>query len=158
MAQHHRDSSRHEIHAPAHTAAGPHARRTARGACACPARQGREEGAAVSGSQPRGPHPQTQSRYVRKLQQIAKLSEDEKFEDIIRVSLEVAEDAKAKPADKAVGYQNAAYGALQLDDFTRGLQYLEAAIATDALGNDNHFQMMWQVVQIRFSEEQYEEA
>jgi tetratricopeptide (TPR) repeat protein len=102
--------------------------------------------------------PQTQSRYVRKLQQIAKLSEDEKFEDIIRVSLEVVEDAKAKPADKAVGYQNAAYGALQLDDYERGLQYLEAAIGTDALGNDNHYQMMWQVVQIRFSEEQYEES
>lgn len=102
--------------------------------------------------------PTTQSRYVRKLQQIAKLSEGEKFEDIIRVSLEVVEDAKAKPADKAVGYQNAAYGALQLDDYERGLQYLEAAIATDALSNDNHFQMMWQVVQIRFSEEQYEEA
>lgn len=99
-----------------------------------------------------------QQRFNRKQQQIAKLSEGEKFEELIAIALEVADDPKAKPTDRGISYQNAAYGAMELDDYDRALEFLEKAIATDALGNDTHYQLMNQVVQIRMSEEQYEQA
>ncbi len=99
-----------------------------------------------------------QPRFNRKLEAISKFSDEEKYEELIATSLEIANDKRAKPADVAIGYQSAAYGALQLDDYERGLGYLQKALETDALGNEIHYQLMLQVIQIRMSEEQYEEA
>jgi len=102
--------------------------------------------------------PTMQSRFNRKQQAIGKLSEQEKFEELIAASLEIANDPKAKPADRGISYQNAAFGAMELDDYERALGFLEQAIETDALSNDTHYQLMIQIVQIRLGEEQYEEA
>ncbi len=102
--------------------------------------------------------PALQSRFNRKIQAIAKLSEQEKFEELIAASLEIANDPKAKPADVGLGYQNAAFGAMELDDYERGVEYMQKAIETDALSNDTHYQLMMQVIQIQLSEENYEDA
>lgn len=103
-------------------------------------------------------NPEIQKRFNRKLQAASKFSEDEKFEELIGVSLEIATDPKAKPGDVGLGYQNAAYAATELDDLERALGYLQKAIESDSLNNDTHYQLMLQVVQIHMSEERYAEA
>lgn len=102
--------------------------------------------------------PKIQQRFGNKLNAIAKLSEDGKFEEVITESLAIANDSKAKEADRAVSYQNAAFGALELDDYDRASEYLKKAIAEDALSNDTHYQLMLQQVQIDLGEERYEEG
>jgi tetratricopeptide (TPR) repeat protein len=92
------------------------------------------------------------------MQSIIKYSEDGKFEELIAASLEIANDKKAKPADIALSYQNAAFGALELDDYTRGMEYMQKAIDTDALGNDTHYQLMYQMVTVLLSDEKLEEG
>ncbi len=102
--------------------------------------------------------PKIQARYNKQVQALAKFSAEDKFQELIDASVVLATDPKAKPSDVAIGYQNAAYGALQLDDLAAALGYLEKAIAADALSNDTHYQLMLQVVQIEMGEERYTEA
>lgn len=102
--------------------------------------------------------PKIQARFNKQVQALAKFSEEDKFQELIDASVALANDAKAKPSDVAIGYQNAAYGAMQLDDLAAALGYLQKAIGADALSNDTHYQLMLQVAQIEMGEERYTEA
>lgn len=102
--------------------------------------------------------PKIQARFNKQVQALAKFSEEDKFQELIDASVALATDAKAKPSDVAIGYQNAAYAAMQLDDLAAALGYLQKAIAADALSNDAHYQLLLQVAQIEMGEERYTEA
>lgn len=96
-----------------------------------------------------------QQRFNRKFEQISKLADDDKYQELVDVALEIVNDPKAKPADIAAGYQNAVYGAMELEDYDSAAEYMEKAIETNALSNDTHYQMMLQLAQIHMSEERY---
>jgi len=102
--------------------------------------------------------PTLQNRYSKKLALLAKQNEKEDFVAMLATSLEIANDPKAKPSDKAIGFQNAAFAAIETDDLDTALIHIQAALETDALSNDTHFQLMLQVAQINLGEERYEEG
>ncbi|MGQ0801150.1 MAG: tetratricopeptide repeat protein [Pseudomarimonas sp.] len=102
--------------------------------------------------------PKIQARFNKQVQALSKFSAEDKFQELIDASVALANDPKAKPSDVAIAYQNAAYGALQLDDLPAALGYLQKAIDADALSNDTHYQLMLQVAQIEMGDERYTEA
>ena len=102
--------------------------------------------------------PKVQSRYSKQQTAMSKANDKDDYATLIAKSLEIVNDAKAKADDRGLAYQNAAYGAMEQDDLELALEYLTAAIETDALSNDTHFQLMIQVAQIHIGEERYTEG
>jgi tetratricopeptide (TPR) repeat protein len=102
--------------------------------------------------------PKTSARFNKQFQRMIELSNKDQFEESLAISLEIINDAKATPADRATALQNASYNASQLDRYEESLEYAERAVNEDALGNNAHFQLMRQVGQMRIQEEQYQEG
>jgi tetratricopeptide (TPR) repeat protein len=98
----------------------------------------------------------TSPRFGRQFQKMVDLSEKDRFAEMRALAEEVIEDKRAKPADRAVAAQNAAFAASQLDDYEDSLAFMERAINEDALTNDHHYDLMRQLAQMLIGEEQYD--
>jgi tetratricopeptide (TPR) repeat protein len=100
--------------------------------------------------------PATSQRFARQFQRMVDFSEKDRFAEMRALADEVIEDGRAKPADRAVAAQNAAFAASQLDDYDDAIAYMERALAEDALSNNNHYELMRQAAQMLIAEDQYE--
>jgi tetratricopeptide (TPR) repeat protein len=100
----------------------------------------------------------TSPRFTKQFQRMIDLSNKDQFEESLAISLEIINDPRATPADRATALQNASYNASQLDRYEESLDYAERAVNEDVLGNNAHFQLMRQVGQMRIQEEQYAEG
>jgi tetratricopeptide (TPR) repeat protein len=104
--------------------------------------------------------PKGSARFDRQFQRMVDLANKDKFAESLAVAEEVINHPKATPADRAIALQNASYAVSQLDDddYSKSIEYVERAIAENALGNDAHYQLMRQAAQMRLAEEQYPEG
>ncbi|HET6603109.1 MAG TPA: tetratricopeptide repeat protein [Xanthomonadaceae bacterium] len=101
---------------------------------------------------------QASRKLAKKLQALIDDSNEERFDEVISGAREIIASADANAYDKAIAYQSLAFAHLEQDDYVQAAQAIEQALATNALSNDTHFQLMRQLAQIQLAEEQYDRA
>lgn len=98
----------------------------------------------------------------RLFKQIEKLqdayNEEGREEETIRIAEEILASDRAKPYDKALAQLMAGGAAANMDDNERAVSYIEAAIASNALPNENHFNAMHSLGSVYFNTDQWVKA
>jgi tetratricopeptide (TPR) repeat protein len=82
----------------------------------------------------------------------------DKQEEAIAAAEEVLANEHANDYDKGISLLMAGSAALDIEDYARATDYLERAIAGNALPNDNHFNAMQILAQVYFNDEKYDKS
>ncbi len=85
-------------------------------------------------------------------------NEEGKEAEAIEAAEAVIANSRAKAYDRALAYQIAGLSAYNLDDNVKAIEYLQKAIAENALDNNTHYQLMQQVAGAQFNEGLYDDA
>lgn len=104
------------------------------------------------------PEAKASQRIGPKLNKMYELYQEEKHDQAIAAAEEILGNSRANDYDKAIAYQTLAYVWLDKDSYPKAIEFLQKALDTNALPNDTHFQMMYQVSQMQMQEEQYDVA
>lgn len=105
------------------------------------------------------PEPETRQRSQRQIRSALDDIDEENYSRA-RSTLEKLEaNDRLTDYERAVVYQALAQLAYEeRDDANAAIGYWEKAVELDSLPNETHFQLMYQVAQLHYSEERYEEA
>lgn len=105
------------------------------------------------------PNNSVSQRFGTQINRINSAYQDDDYEQVLtRVDALLAEE-RASDYDKAYAARLAANAALSSDnDYQAALQYIDQAIASDALDNDSHFQLLLMKAQIQAQEGQLDES
>jgi tetratricopeptide (TPR) repeat protein len=97
-------------------------------------------------------------RLAKQMSKLYEISQEDKYDEVIELADQVIAHKSAGPYEKAVAYQAKAFAYVDQDDYPTAMPLLQHAIDADALPNDTHFQLMYQLAQMQLAEEQYEVA
>lgn len=97
-------------------------------------------------------------RMQRDVQKMLKTNEEGDFQAVISEGQKII-DAKASGAyERALAYQLIGYAKVQLDDFSGAISAFQSAYAADGLDNNGHYNMLLQVANLQYQEDQFEQA
>jgi tetratricopeptide (TPR) repeat protein len=98
------------------------------------------------------------AKLQKQMTKLYDLSQEDKYDEVIKVADELIGHKSAGNYEKAVAYQAKAFAFVDKDDYVSAMPLLRKALETGGLPNDTHFQLMYQLAQMHLAEEQYEEA
>lgn len=101
------------------------------------------------------------SRLSGTMGKLFKAYDNDQHDKVVELSSEVLNNPKANAFERARAAQVAAYSWNTSDQdnaYGESMKYLKLAIDADALGNDDHYDLMFVLAQIQLQEEQYAEA
>ncbi|WP_162782191.1 tetratricopeptide repeat protein [Arenimonas caeni] len=105
------------------------------------------------------PKAENSPRLARDLQKMFDLyNGGEDLEGSISLAEKIIGNERAKPYDRAASLMIAGNAALGIDDYPRAIDYLERALESDALPNNNHFATMHTLASLYAQEDRAEEA
>lgn len=88
------------------------------------------------------PESKVSSRLAARIDRMNKAYNDGKMDQVFKLADEVLANEKASDYDRALAYMLAGNAAIEGDDIAKALDYIERAVATNTLPNNNHFAMM----------------
>lgn len=94
----------------------------------------------------------------KKLEKLADLAQEDKNEEVLALGDEIIANKRAGNYEKSFAYQSQGFVWVNKDDYPKAIPLLQKALDTNGLGNDNHYQIMFQIAQMYLSEEQYNES
>lgn len=97
-------------------------------------------------------------RVQRDVQRLIKAHEDENFAEVISVGEGLAANKSAGAYEQALAYQLIGIAKTEQDDYPGAIDAYKKAIETDGLDNNAHFQMLLQIGQLQYQEDQFEQA
>lgn len=92
----------------------------------------------------------------KKLEQLVEFSQDDRPDDVIKLGDEIIANKKAGAYEKSFAMQAQAFAYVDKDDYTSAIPLLQKSLDTNGLPNDTHYQILFQLAQMQFNEEQYE--
>lgn len=98
------------------------------------------------------------SRMAQRLNRLNSAMEDDDYAGVIEQAEDILEQARANDYDKAYASNMAAHASYNLDDVEGAKRYTSQAIELDALDNNNHFQAMLMLAQLRAQDDETEPA
>ncbi|MFC4729149.1 tetratricopeptide repeat protein [Coralloluteibacterium thermophilus] len=104
------------------------------------------------------PRAQATSRFARQLDAIQKHIEEDEFDAAVEAADALAADTRANDYERAFAQQAAASALLSKGDYAAAQPYLQRAIDSDALPNDTHYQLMYQLAQLQMQDENYAQS
>lgn len=93
-----------------------------------------------------------------KLQKISKANEDEKYAEARAMADEVIADGSGNAYDHAIAAQMAAGAALDSNDTSGAMAYLQKAVEFNGLDNNAHFGSLLTLAQLQLQEDKYADA
>ncbi len=102
--------------------------------------------------------PQTSDRIYRQISKAFDDINEERFDRARDALTGLEANDRLSSYERAVVYQGLAQLAYEDDDVKHAISYWNRAIELDALPNNDHYQLMYQVAQLQLSEEQYEDS
>ncbi len=97
-------------------------------------------------------------RVQRDVQKLIKAHEDENFDEVITVGESLAANKAAGAYERALAYQLIGIAKAEKDDYPGAIQAYQKAFEADGLDNNGHYQILLQVGQLQYQEDQFEEA
>ncbi len=105
------------------------------------------------------PEPETRQRSQRLIRRALDDIDEENYSRARSTLQDLEASDRLTDYERAVVYQALAQLAYEeSDDANAAIGYWQQAVALDTLPNDTHFQLMYQVAQLHYSEERYDEA
>lgn len=98
------------------------------------------------------------SRTQREMTKLYKANEDEKFDEVLEIAESLIAHKAAGDYERGTAYQFIGMVRMDENNYPGAIEAFQKAIETNALPNDQHFQLMHQVAQMQVSEEQFEAA
>jgi tetratricopeptide (TPR) repeat protein len=97
-------------------------------------------------------------RLQKQLTKLYDLSQEDKYDEVIKLADELIAHKSAGAYEKGIAYQAKAFAYVDKDDYASAMPLLQKAIETNGLPNDTHYQLLYQLSQMQMAEEQYEVA
>jgi tetratricopeptide (TPR) repeat protein len=94
----------------------------------------------------------------KKLEQLVEFSNEDRPDDVIELGNEIIAHKRAGAYEKAFAFQAQAFAHVDKDEYAAAIPLLQKSLDTNGLPNDTHFQILFQLAQMQFNEEQYEAA
>lgn len=88
------------------------------------------------------PEAKVSSRLAARIDRMNTAYNDGKMDQVFKLADEVLANERASDYDRALAYMLAGNAAIEGDDIAKALDYIEKAVATNTLPNNNHFAMM----------------
>lgn len=88
------------------------------------------------------PESKVSSRLAARIDRMNTAYNDGKMDQVLKLADEILANDKAGDYDRALAYMLAGNAAMEGDDIAKALDYIEKAVATNTLPNNNHFAMM----------------
>ncbi|MBD8526353.1 tetratricopeptide repeat protein [Pseudomarimonas arenosa] len=97
-------------------------------------------------------------RLAKQVQKTYDLAQGEDFEKTYEAAVAVRDSKFAGPYEKSLAWQIIGISWIDRDDYPKAIEAFEQTIENDGLGNDQHYQTMFQISQLYMSEEDYDNA
>lgn len=97
-------------------------------------------------------------RVQRDVQKLIKANEEENFDEVISVGESLAANKLSGAYERALAYQLIGVARIEKDDYPGAIEAFQKSYDADGLDNNGHFQMLLQVGQLQYQEEQFEAA
>jgi tetratricopeptide (TPR) repeat protein len=98
-------------------------------------------------------------RLQRDIQKLFDLSQEEgKESESTALADKILGNRAAGAYEKAITHRMLAFMEINRDQYPAAISHLRSAVEEDGLSNDDHFQSWYQIAQLQFQEEQYEDA
>jgi len=94
----------------------------------------------------------------RDLSKISKAYDDDKYDEIPALAEAILANKAAGPYERALANQFLGVALSDKDDYPGAITAFKKAIDENILGNDQHYQLMYQVAQMMVQESQYDDA
>jgi len=98
------------------------------------------------------------SRVNKQLMKMYELSQEDDHDKTLEAAEAVLANKHAGPYEKSLALQTIGFVHIDREDYTQALDYLQRSLEANGFGNDNHFQIMFQVGQLHLAEDDYEKA
>ncbi|MGO1720979.1 MAG: tetratricopeptide repeat protein, partial [Luteimonas sp.] len=98
------------------------------------------------------------ARMAKRLNSLNGAMDEEDFAKVIETAEEILAQGRANDYDKAYASNLAGHASYNMDDAEGAKRYINQAIELDALDNNNHFQSMLMLAQLRAQDEETDQA
>ena len=98
------------------------------------------------------------ARMAKRLNSLNGAMDEEDFAKVIETAEEILAQSRASDYDKAYASNLAGHASYNMDDAEGAKRYINQAIELDALDNNNHFQSMLMLAQLRAQDEETDQA
>lgn len=82
----------------------------------------------------------------------------DQFDRVIEIAEGIVANDRANAYERSISYQFLGAAHIEEDDYASALRYFKRAVEENGLPNNSHFQLMLQIVQLHFAEDEYDEA
>lgn len=97
-------------------------------------------------------------RMQRDIEKLIKLNDEEDFKGVIDQAEKIIDAKAAGTYERTMAYQLIGFAKIQLDDYPGAIAAFQSGIDANGLDNNGHYNMMMQIAQLQYQEDQFEQA
>lgn len=97
-------------------------------------------------------------RLAKQVQKTYDLSQEEDYEKTYESAVNLRDSSIAGPYEKSLAWQIIGVTWIDRDDYPQAIEAFKQAVDANGLGNDQHYQIVFQISQLYLSEEDYDNA
>ncbi|MCX7557533.1 tetratricopeptide repeat protein [Xanthomonadaceae bacterium JHOS43] len=97
-------------------------------------------------------------RVQKDLQKLLQAYDEEKFDDVINLGEALVAHKNAGNYERSMAYQLIGIAKVEKDDYPGAIAAYQKAIESDGLDNNGHYQMLLQVGNLQYQDDQFEQA